>query len=295
MRLLGIFCLFVCCAQIGSAETLRVATYNVRNYLVTDRITSDGWRPDYPKPEVEKAAVRAAILEVKPDVLLLQEMGPLPFLHELQADLATEGLSYPYVYLAEGNDANRHLAVLSMIEPVEAMVHADMDFNYFDERVQVKRGLMELVFESPEGEVFKLFNLHLKSRWSDVDADPESSIRRTNEAEAYRDRLIERTYDIGVDRFLVAGDFNDSPGSGAYRRFESRGDLQIATRVTAKDSRGEVWTHFYNRLAVYSLIDNFFVSPAWLPAVIEDSAKVYDKDIELIGSDHRMVYLDLEW
>lgn len=296
MRLsLWIFPLVVfCCLQELAAETVRVATLNLNNYLIMDRMVDGGWRPDYPKPEAEKIALRRAILEADADILVLQEMGPMPFLLELQADLKLEGLDYPYAYLGEGNDPVRHLAVLSKREAEAVQTHADMDFKYFEGREVVKRGLFELSFRDSENDLFKVFAVHLKSRWSDVSEDPESALRRVREAEAYRDRVIERSLDMDVERFMIAGDFNDHPDSGTHRRFTKRGDLQIADFVWARDSRGEVWTYYYARQGAYTLVDGIFLSEALMPQLVEGSATIVDWTGAEMGSDHRMVYLDLE-
>ena len=141
MRIARYLCFVCVCLFLGQAswaEALRVATYNLRNYLITDRVTESGWRPNYPKPEVEKAAIRKAIIEVDPDVILLQELGPEAFVKELQADLALEGLDYTFAYVGEGNDPVRHLGVLSKREPLEVILHRDLDFKYFDERLPVR-------------------------------------------------------------------------------------------------------------------------------------------------------------
>src|ERR1041385_3419850 len=76
------------------AETLTVATYNLENYGPADRVTEMGYRQDYPKPESEKRALRAVILALNADILVVQEMGPHPFLEELRRDLKNAGLDY---------------------------------------------------------------------------------------------------------------------------------------------------------------------------------------------------------
>ncbi len=272
---------------------LRIATYNVYNYLVMDRRVADRWRPSYPKPEAEKAIIQQVILQTRPDILALQEMGPPEFLQELRADLAEAGLYYEHTLHLSGPDPVRHLAVLSQVPPVEVVPHTDLDFKYFDDRELVKRGMLEVVFEHEAGEVFKLFVVHLKSKLTEEREDPQSQLRRTREAEACRNRIIERTFDLGVDRFLVAGDFNDHPDSGPLRRFYRRGDLQLGQLVPAADSRGEVWTHFFERRGLYSLIDGFVASPAMGPYVKGGRGYIVDTPGVLDGSDHRMVYLDL--
>ena len=297
MRLVfGQLCLLVAgllSLQPAYGESIRLATYNLNNYLVMDRNIGAVWRPSYPKPEADKTIVREVIKGALPDVLAVQEMGALPFLEELRADLAQDGVHYPYAIHMESADAVRHVAVLSKLAPTEVVKHRDLDFKYKSGRELVKRGMLELSFERSDGSLFKLFVVHLKSRWSDVKADPESQQRRTREAEACRDRIIERTYDMGVTDFMIAGDFNDHPGSSTLRRFYRKGSLDLGALVPASDSRGEQWTYYYQKQVVYSLVDGFVVSGALAPQVEAGAGHIVDTPSVLLGSDHRMVYLDL--
>lgn len=274
--------------------SIRIATYNLRNYLVMDRVVDGQWHPEYPKPEAEKAAVRRAILAMDADILLLQEMGPRPFLRELQEDLSRAGLDYPYALHLEAADEARHLAALSRIEPAAVHRHVDLDFKYFESRLPVKRGLLEMVFGDPEGGGLQVFVVHLKSRWSDEPRDPGSALRREREARACRNRIIERTHDRGRTRFLVAGDFNDHPGSAPLRRFKSRGALEIAQRVEARDSGGLLWTYFYEKASRYSTVDGFFAGPGLEGAIVGGRARIVDGLWLLEGSDHRPLYLDIK-
>jgi hypothetical protein len=175
----------------GRAETLTVATYNIENYGVADRMTDEGYRKEYPKPEAEKQALRAVIRRLKADVLLLQEVGGPAYLEELRRDLKAEGLDYPQAYVLEGNDPDRHVAVLSR-RPFKAVVpHPDLEFPYFKTKERVKRGLLELTLFTAGGEV-TLFAVHLKSRFTDRPDDPQSAQRRVGEATAIRDAVLER-------------------------------------------------------------------------------------------------------
>lgn len=286
-------CFLLICLLAEATAGLRIATYNLQNYLVMDRYLEGRWQPAYPKPEKEKNIIRRVIRESEPDILALQEIGPLAFLEELRADLAKEGLEYPYALHLRGPDTERHLALLSKVAPLEVVQHTDLDFKYFDRREQVKRGMLEVSFEAPDGEPFKLFVVHLKSKFTDKKADPESQIRRTREAEACRNRIVERSFDLGVDRFLIAGDFNDHPDSGPLRRFYVRGDLEIGRLVPAADSRGEVWTHYFERRGQYSRVDGFVASTEMFPLIDGERGKIVDSPGALNGSDHRLVYLEL--
>jgi len=272
---------------------LRIATYNLNNYLIMDRRVGERWQPAYPKPESEKIIIRQIILEQSPDILALQEMGSPEFLNELRADLAKQGLDYAHAVHLSGPDPARHIALLSKVPPVEVVKHTDLDFKYFDQRERVKRGMLELVFEDARGDIFKLFIVHLKSKYTVLKEDAESQLRRNREARACRDRIIERSFELGVDRFLVAGDFNDHPDSGPLRRFYHRGDMILGDLLPASDSRGEVWTYFYAKRGQYSLVDGFVVSPAMGPGIKGGRGYIVDTSGALDGSDHRMVYLDL--
>lgn len=289
------FCALVYFLLVGAAfaESLRVATYNVRNYLEVDRWVDGRYRPQFPKPEEEKRALRRALLSVRPDILVLQEMGSGPYLGELQEDLKREGLAYPYRYLAEGADKERHVALLSRIEPSEVFTHKDLNFNYFNETIPVKRGLLEVVFQT-EGIRWKVFGLHLKSKWSDVKEDPDSNDRRRSEALAVRKRILELREQDGLP-FLVLGDFNDTKSTAPVRLLQNRGRMEVATAVEAFDSRGDRWTHFYEKEDAYTRIDYILRSPDFPAELLDNRGYIFDGADMMKASDHRMVWIDLEW
>lgn len=281
------------CVHAVYGESIRIATYNVENYLTMSRYINGVRYKDYPKPEAEKAVVRAVIETAMPDVLALQEIGTAPFLDELKADLAKEGLDYPYAVHMQGADPVRHLAVLSKKAPIEIVQHQDLQINYRNKPTFVKRGLLELTFEQTDGSVFKLFVVHLKSRWTRIEADPKSLQQRTLEAEACRNRILERTLDIGVLDFIVAGDFNDDPQSAPLQRLYRKGDRKIGTLVPPADSNGDSWTYYYRKKSRYSQVDGFIVSESLFPKIKDGRGQIADEPDVLGGSDHRMVYLDL--
>ena len=279
----------------ANAESLRIATLNLQNYLAMDRMVEGKWRSDYPKDEGEKALIREAIIAHKPDILILQEIGVESYLEELRRDLASEGFLYKHSIHMQAADEVRHLAVLSRIEPQSVVRHDDLEFKYFENRELVKRGMLEVEFLDPQGHSFQVFGVHLKSKWSDEDRDPDSNLKRAREAEACRDRLIERTLDRGRFYYLIAGDFNQHPRSSAMRRFFNRGELKIGELVRAEDSRGHLWTHEYRRESSYSLVDGIIVSPKLMPQVRDQRGYVADWPKGQRGSDHRMVFLNLEF
>mgnify|MGYP002780835233 CR=1 FL=1 len=165
------------------AETITIATYNVENYVAANRLVDGVYREAYPKPEAAKTALRSVIRALDADVLALQEIGPLPYLTELQRDLKNEGLDYPHAAWLEAADPERHVAVLSKRPFVAVNKHADLAFLYFKQEERVKRGLLEVRVASGDSEL-TLFVVHLKSRFTDRADDPESALRRAGEAGA---------------------------------------------------------------------------------------------------------------
>lgn len=287
-QILLILALFVVSTSLYG-KVLRVASYNISNYLVTDRWYDGRYMKEYPKPEDEKEALRRVIGLVKPDILAVQEMGDEEYIRELQEDLKKEGVDYPYVYVLKGPDPVRHVAMLSKEKFLETRGHEDLPMVYLGGfRTQVRRGMLEVEFET-EGVRWSLFSVHLKSRRSSNAQDYESHKQRLSEAVACRERIKER----GVENYVIVGDFNDGPRSKTLKRFLKSGKRVLSVPLKAKDSRGEVWTHFRRSYGVYSQIDHFLVSPSIEGKV--NGATIVDAPYGLKASDHRMVYADIEF
>jgi endonuclease/exonuclease/phosphatase family metal-dependent hydrolase len=275
------------------AETLVVATYNIENYGAADRMTEDGYRKDYPKPEVEKRALRAVIRALGADVLVVQEMGPRPYLEEYRRDLKAEGVDYPYAVLLEGPDADRHVALFSKRPFKSATQYPNLEFSYFGKMEKVKRGLLEVSVATEAGEV-TIFGLHLKSRFTDRPDDPQSAIRRLGEATAVRDFILKRFPEPESAKFLIVGDCNDTRTSKPLERLSQRGKTVVSEILPAVDSRGETWTHSYRKEESYSHVDYVMVSPALRSAVQGNVARIYDGEGVREASDHRPVAVVLQ-
>jgi endonuclease/exonuclease/phosphatase family metal-dependent hydrolase len=278
---------------VGRAEeVLTIATYNVANYNLADRMTDGIYRREYPKPEREKAALRQVIHALQAEVLALQEMGPPPFLRELQRDLRREGLDYPFATVLDATGEPRSLAVLSRRPLILDRGHTDFDFVYQQGRETVRRGLLEVQVETAAGPL-TLFVVHLKSRYTEQATDPGARELRAREAVAVRDRIISLFPEEETGRFLILGDFNSPVRERAVQAFLSRGQRTISHVLSAEDSRGERWTHFYEREDAYSRVDHVLVSPALRAAVVNDRARIYDGPGVREASDHRPVVVRL--
>lgn len=272
----------------GRAETLTIATYNIENYGSSNRMTEAGYRKDYPKPEPEKRALRAVIRALGADVLVLQEMGPQPYLDELQRDLKNEGLHYPHAALAAAADADRHVAILSRRPLKTVVTHADLEFSYFGAREKVKRGLLEATVATSGGDV-TLFGVHLKSRFTERPDDVLSTLRRTGEATAIRDCVLKKFPMSASARFVILGDCNDSKASKPLERLRIRGKTVVTELLPAADSRGESWTHAFRKDDTYTRVDHILVSPGLRAFVQGGTARIVDIEAVRAASDHRPV------
>ena len=285
--------LAVVCAMRVVAAPLTVATYNVENYTLADRMTADGYRTEYPKSEASKQALRAVIRAIDADVLVMQEMGPAPYLRELQRDLRAEGLDYAFADQVEAADEVRQLAVLSKIAPKAVVRHGTLKFPFNGRDERVKRGALEIVFGTPSGDV-TLWVVHLKSRFTEEPSDPSAAQRRAGEAVAVRDLVLSRYAEPETARFAILGDCNDTKASRPLRALQERGELRFTELLPALDSRGETWTHHFVKADIYDRVDYVLVSPALKPLVRGGAARIVDLPEVRQASDHRPVVFVLE-
>ena len=279
------------------AEKIRIASYNFENYLVMDRIVRGKWKPNYPKPTKEKRALRTLVNLVRPDVLVIQEIGDRPFLNEFWQDLnVTTGTPFHHSAWMPGatEEEERHLAILSRIPFSQIRIHHDLSFTYFDGLERPSRGMLEAEFVV-NGIRWNLFNLHLKSKWTERKDDPNANLRREKEARTIRDYLRKRFLPGEGHPYLLAGDFNDHKNSAPLRRFLQVNDLALTKMVPCVDSNGHFWTHYYAKQDSYSRLDYLLASPSFFKRLVPESAAIADRHFSLWASDHRMIYADFEF
>lgn len=291
VQILIVACAF---ATMAGATPLTIATYNLANYNLTNRQIEGAFLASYPKPEVEKSALRRVLHHLDADLLALQEIGGEAFLRELQRDLRKEGLHYSEAVVLNAMDTQRKVAVLSRVPLTHVRRHTDLDFAYLGGRELVKRGMLEVRFETAGGEV-ALFVVHLKSRLTERRDDPEARLRRGREATAARDRILEIFPEPTAARFIITGDFNEGPLHRPVRAFSAIGSRPISRLVPAADSRGETWTHRYRRNDEYSRVDFFMVSEPLLGVVPEGRGTIPDQPDVLAASDHRPVVVRFDF
>ncbi len=260
-----------------------------------DRLVGSFWREDYPKPEIECRIIRAVIERINPDILTLQELGDPSYLNDLWRDLNASGIgNYSFSFWARGEEnEKRHLAMLSRVPIQSQKSHLNIGFSYFGETMRPRRGLMEVEF-CTKGKTWRLFNLHLKSKWTERKDDPQAANLREKEARAIRD-FIRRTYPPENNpTHIIVGDFNDFKNTAPLRRFLKVNKTVLSHMLPCRDTFGYFWTHYYAKQDSYARLDYLLASPTMKEHYLEGSARIADSLRCLEGSDHRMVYADFE-
>lgn len=294
-RLLASLALFLAFISVP-AETIRVAAYNIENYL--DRPTES--RPNV-KSEESKAKVREIILGMKPDVLVLSEIGGESPLFELRDSLKAGGLSLPHHEIVPGWDTNIHVAVLSRFPITARNSHTNDTYLLSGRRFHVSRGFAEVEITVSPDYKFTILGAHLKSRRPIPDADQAEM--RMEEARILRekvDAVLARNPDANL---LVAGDLNDTYDQPPIRTVIGRGrnaltDLRPAERNGDNlpnhlnprwFPRSVTWTHFFGREDTYSRIDYLLVSPGMAREAVAEKTYIPTFPNWGLASDHRPV------
>jgi len=280
----------------SGAETFRVATYNLENYL--DTATES--RPN-PKTSASRARIRETILQMKPDVVALQEIGRISALMELRDSLKRDGIEFPHWEHVSGFDTNIFVAVLSRFPIVARRPHTNETFLLSGRRFHVSRGFAEVDIRVNASYTFTLITAHLKSKRNVGFADEAE--QRLEEARILR-RIIEKKMTANPNANLVVlGDMNDtrnSPplrtilGRGRSRLVDTRPSEWIEGNEPSQEQRAVTWTHHYGIEDTYSRIDYLLLNPAMAKEWVK--AKSYIPRINDWGtaSDHRPVLATFE-
>ena len=238
----------------------RVMTYNVENYL----LAQTGTRP--PKSPLAEAKVVESILDGRPDVLALQEIGEQPALFQLQSRLKSRGLDLPYWEHVRGWDTNIFTAVLSRFPIVRRQPHTNESFLLNGRRWHLSRGIVEVGIAVTPQYRLTVFAAHLKSKRAISEAS-ESEVRE-REAMVLRELVTARLRAHPEDNLALCGDLNDTRESPTLRTlladpefplFDPRPAERNGDSAPAENPRFEprrvTWTHYFGRADTYSRID----------------------------------------
>jgi endonuclease/exonuclease/phosphatase family metal-dependent hydrolase len=258
-----------------------VATWNLQNYLLQNRYEEGKFRPDYPMPEQRKRRIRTLLLEVRPDILFLQELGSKAFLSELQLDLAASGLNYPFAAFSSPKGARSGLAVLAMSQP-ESLIYYDR-LLVDESGTAMRRGVQEVLFSFGDTR-FRFFHVHLKSRYSSDPSDPESSLLRAAEIAALLQFLNRQESAHQDEALAIVGDFN-TPFHAPLLQSLQAGWAPL----DGLDSHGQNWTYQHRKTGSRERLDGFWFPRSCPLRLLHADLLPLDSS----PSDHRLVLSSL--
>jgi endonuclease/exonuclease/phosphatase family metal-dependent hydrolase len=257
-----------------------VCWWNLENFGVTDRYVEGHHVLAAMKPESEQRSVAAILHQLNPDILGVAEVLQDPadrYVKLLRELLRTNGLDYPYLTTARGQDPRIQMVVFSRFPLAPAHFTGDvfpvtlvsatgetLATNY-----RVNRGFLNVDIQITPRFNLHVMTAHLKSKRtepgvaSDVAGEPGDAYVRRQEAVLLRKHMDDYLRGHPQGHLLVMGDFNDTMGSRALVAIGGlRGDQSPMRDLPLVDDLGDWWTHFFVPEYVYARIDYMFVNEA---------------------------------
>jgi endonuclease/exonuclease/phosphatase family metal-dependent hydrolase len=269
--------------QPEGVRRVRFLSYNVHNYVLTPapgdtRVTA--------KPLREVEALVDFLVETKPDILGVSEMGQPSDLKDLQLRLEKRGLNMPESEWIDGPDKTRHLALLSRFPIVSRQSKPDVRYLLDEEVFPVQRGFLDVTVEVGAGYHLRLVGAHLKSR-RDVPEGDQDTMRRyeAHELRRHLDTILTADPEVNL---LVYGDMNDTKDSPGIRELHGlSGTPGFLRDVPVEDARGERWTYYHEPGDEYSRIDYIFASGGLVPEIRTKECSIPANPQWKEASDHR--------
>ena len=275
-----------------SEDQLRFLSYNVKNYLTMSRFV-DGERRDRRKPAREVETLVRIIAEARPDVLGICEIGTMEDLAELQGKLSEAGLPLEHSEYAAGADDTRRLALLSR-HPILAtnsqgadgsLTYNSVDADNRPKEFAMQRGILDATIGIGSRRI-RFLGVHLKSK-REIPEGHQDLMRR-HEAYLLRkhaDRIIEQDPEVLL---CVYGDLNDTRRESPVRSIQGpTQSTRYLEPLHHTDSRGQVWTHYWEYQQVYSRFDYVLASRSLRPLFNQKESYIIDEPGWATASDHR--------
>jgi len=273
---------------VNSPARFTLASYNVLNLFdnVDDPGKKDEGTP--PKSAESQAAVAEVMASSGADVIALQEVENIDILTAFRDQ---NGLSktYPHLLLLEGND-NRGIDVALMSKyPIQNPVsHKDTTFKVEGEKKKGRflRDVLQADIEMPGKIPVRLFVTHFASKLGGQRSDR----LRKAEAKAAREIIQKETANFPGQRYVLMGDFNDTPESPAVKTFTTPDQGGWAMRDVFADAPEAVSYPTDEESAAKwgrKKIDQILVSPQLMENF--RSHQVHHHPADQQASDHWMV------
>ncbi|MBX3166459.1 MAG: endonuclease/exonuclease/phosphatase family protein [Candidatus Eremiobacteraeota bacterium] len=273
---------------VNSPARFTLASYNVLNLF--DNLDDPG-KKDEGTP-AKSAASQAALAEVMvssgADVIALQEVENIGILTAFR-DQNGLGEIYPHLLLLEGND-NRGIDVALMSKyPIQNPVsHKETTFKVEGEKKKghFLRDVLQADIEMPGKIPVRFFVTHFASKLGGQRSDR----LRQAEARAAREIIQKETAHFPGQRYVLLGDFNDTPDSPAVKTFTTPDKNGWAMRDVFADAPDTVSYPTDEETAAKwgrKKIDQILVSPQLMQSF--QSHQVHHHPADQQASDHWMV------
>ena len=273
-------------------EPVRLLTMNAGNYFVPEDPRRSNFQIKY-KPVEAREAVAELVRQSGAEIVGLCEMGGEAAVRDLQMRLKRKGVHLPYKVLVMRDGEDRGLALLSKYRIADDRSVTDMPVSGEAKRKKTMlRGILDATVSMPDGRLFRLVGIHLKSRLS-RDGSAEDTRRR--EAYALRDYLNEALASQDGMPLLLYGDFNDGPSDSAVQVIQGPAKTEYRlNRLKPRDSRGETWTIYYEDGDTYHSFDHLFLNNTLKKRHgRKPPMGILDSPPSLQASDHRGVWVEL--
>jgi endonuclease/exonuclease/phosphatase family metal-dependent hydrolase len=281
-------------AQVHGQETaagnLSFCAYNVRNWLKMERFEKGRRKEAAGKPEEEKRRVIQTLLDIRPDVLGLCEVGDDQDVAEIQGLLKAGGLDLGYLESCHGGDATRRLVLLSRFPIVARSSQRELSYRIGVTTLPMQRGILDATVEVRVGFRIRFLGVHLKSMREVPEAD--QSLMRKHEARLLREYLDSI---LAVDlkaNLLCYGDFNEHRNGPAIATIMGgRSSPGFMAELQLADAHGQVWTHFWDAADTYSRLDYVFCSRSLRTFIDMKRSGIHLDPVFEKASDHRPIVI----
>ncbi|MFK5923410.1 MAG: endonuclease/exonuclease/phosphatase family protein [Verrucomicrobiota bacterium] len=270
---------------------IRFLSYNLRNYLPMKRRVDGVSVEDAPKPEDEIDALIKVVVESKPDIVGVCEIGGLDYLQDFQRRLKKAGIDLPHLELVEAStEYERNLALLSRFPIVERDPQTDLTYLIGDKRLPFQRGILDVTIAPNPTYRLRLVGLHLKSKREVPQAD--QALMRRNEAQLARQHIDAILGEQPGVNLIVYGDLNDTKNEAPVRtlRGRYRSDYYL-TAINVEDQYGFRWTHYWNYADSYARFDFALASKGVLREIDKKKSYIPHGKDWYLASDHRPLML----
>lgn len=278
---------------VNSPARFTLASYNVLNLF--DNVDDPGKKDeDTPAKSAEsQAAVAEVMASSGADVIALQEVENIDILTAFR-DKNGLARTYPHLLLLEGND-NRGIdvALMSKYPILNPVSHKETTFKVEGEKKKghFLRDVLQADIEMPGKIPVRFFVTHFASKLGGQRADR----LRKAEAKAAREIIQKETANFPSQRYVLLGDFNDTPESPAVKTFTTPDKQGWALRDVFGDAPDTVSYPTDEEAAAKwgrKKIDQILVSSQLMESF--QSHQVHHHPADQLASDHWMVSSSFE-